>query len=338
MKRFVDVNGTFDIQIPENWKYTVNDGKVHTFQYYISERNFDTFQLSINELSTPQSIKRFKLLIKGRKYKILNDVKFFDVSNPSVDKNQILIFVSSIENEIILFTFLFDIDQNVSEVRKFIEEKRNFAFEIISSFRLIRPEYSVLVYESYLFGNFMIGVGASNYLLNIAIEKKSFIEATCLLANIIDALLRIGIVLKYQLINKNSRIERMWIYQGDKDKIITEKKVYEKAKEIQIISESLFNELFALYDKRNRVVHRFIISEINLADVEEIATEYYLLFQKLNDIIKKIEEEQILTKTGMTVQSDDIDIDYMDLIKSKIINMDFIKWDMFQPLTNKLKT
>lgn len=326
MKRFVDENGTFEIQIPENWKYTLNGGKVHTFQYYISERNFDTFQLSITDLPNPQSVHRYKMLIKGRKYKILNDVKIYDITNPTDTEQQMIVFIASIENKSILFTFIVDIDKNNPEIRKFIEDKKVYALQIISSFRLIKLENSTSVYESYLFGNFINGVGASNYMLNHAIANSSFIEATCILANLIDSLLRIGIVLKLQLINKNSKIERMWIYQGSKDKVISERQVYSKAKEIGIIEDAVFNELSMLYDNRNRVVHRFIISELNLADVEEIAKEYYFLFQRLNSIIKVIEEEQIITKTGMTIQSDDIELDYMDLIKSKIVNMDFVKF------------
>jgi len=45
-------------------------------------------------------------------------------------------------------------------------------------------------------------------ILNNAVEHKAFIEAACILATQVDAFLKIGIVLKSQLINRNNEIAK----------------------------------------------------------------------------------------------------------------------------------
>ena len=147
---------------------------------------------------------------------------------------------------------------------------------------------------------FLQGVGATSLILSNAISNKAFIEATCILASQIDALLRIGIVLKSQINNSNRNIEIEWIYQGLTDKKKSEKDIYKKALDMGIIDQNIFDKLYVLYDDRNRVIHRFVISEITLAEVEEIAYKYYQKQQEINKFIYDLESEQIEKKVGMT--------------------------------------
>jgi len=175
---------------------------------------------------------------------------------------------------------------------------------------------------------FLQGVGATAAILIKAINNKAFIEATCILANQIDASLRIGIVLKKQIINNNSEIEIEWIYQGPNDKKKSEKAIYTKAKEIGIINENLFNKLYLLYEDRNRVVHRFIISEITIAEIETIAYNYYLLQEQIYKIIYDIESEQIKLNVGMTKSrkgSEDNTETILGFIKEKIGKLDYFE-------------
>ena len=87
-----------------------------------------------------------------------------------------------------------------------------------------------------------------------------------------------------------------------------------------IIDQQIFDELFLLYDDRNRVIHRFIISEITYAEVEEIAYKYYQKQESINKIIYELESEQIRLNVGMTridkiLQTEEKHLDY---IKGKI--------------------
>ena len=105
--------------------------------------------------------------------------------------------------------------------------------------------------------------------------------------------------LKRQIENNTDQIETKWIYQGANDKIISEKDIYKKAKELEIINTETFNELYELYTDRNRVVHRFIISEIILAEVEVIAYKYYNIRERVKVIMDDIESEQLRLGVGM---------------------------------------
>jgi hypothetical protein len=90
------------------------------------------------------------------------------------------------------------------------------------------------------------GIGTTNIILKRAFENNAFIEATCLLSNQIDSLLRISIVLQLQINNQNDTIEKEWIYQSKNDKKKSEKDVYKKSKELNIINDELYNELFVI--------------------------------------------------------------------------------------------
>jgi hypothetical protein len=196
---------------------------------------------------------------------------------------------------------------------------------ILKEFKLIEDEKSIETINSYRFDLFLQGVGATDLILSKAIENKAFIEAVCLLANQIDALLRVGIVLQNQITNSNSEIEAEWIYQGLTDKKKSEKDIYKKAFELKIIDQSTFDELENLYNDRNRVIHRFIISEITLADVEEIAYKYYQKQQAINKIIYNLENKQIELNVGMTRVDNDkqIDENHLDHIKGKIGKLNY---------------
>ncbi|MEJ0104724.1 MAG: hypothetical protein WDO19_20175 [Bacteroidota bacterium] len=73
-----------------------------------------------------------------------------------------------------------------------------------------------------------------------------------------------------------------------------------------VIDDDLFNELFVLYEDRNRVIHRFIISEITLSEVESISHEYYIIRERVKVIVDDLESEQIKLGIGM-VTSDETD-------------------------------
>lgn len=74
------------------------------------------------------------------------------------------------------------------------------------------------------------------------------------------------------------------------------------------------------------MIHRFVISEITIAEVEEIAYRYYLIQQKVNAVIFEIEKEQIEEGTGMTTLRETPAEDALvDLIKGKIGKQDYFQ-------------
>ncbi|MBL0238083.1 MAG: hypothetical protein IPQ02_16180 [Saprospiraceae bacterium] len=221
MKRFIDENGIFEIKVPVTWRYLL-DGKVHTFQEYEIWKS-DAFQLSIRELEGKSHRKYFLEEFSKLNKVIIGHLEYYCYSD-SIDsdfttKSWIRIF----ENKIVLFTLTHPNNPDKDLDSRSIEEKISIVFSIIKEFKLIDQTNKEEVINRYKFEMFLQGVGATSLMLNKSVENKAFIEATCIIANQIDALLRIGIVLKKQLLNSNNLIETKWIYQGLLDKIISEK-------------------------------------------------------------------------------------------------------------------
>jgi hypothetical protein len=234
----------------------------------------------------------------------INDVDYREYPDSYDDSFIIKSWTTIFGDEVIHFTLICDQDADPLLNPIPINEKVETVHKILSSFDIIPDELKERKLNSYRFEMFLQGVGASDLMLKRAIENKAYIESTCLLATQIDSLLRIAIILKNQLSDKNMAIDKEWIYQGAADKRKSEKDIYKKAKELGIMSDDTFNKLFKLYEDRNRVIHRFIISEITLTDVESISYDYYQIREEIKQIVDDIESEQIKQGIGMTTTNE----------------------------------
>ena len=61
----------------------------------------------------------------------------------------------------------------------------------------------------------------------------------------------------------------------------------------------MYVELENLYKQRNRVVHRYIITDIRTDEVVEISHNYAILNDKVGAIINSIEQNQVKLKVGI---------------------------------------
>ncbi|WKL50438.1 hypothetical protein Q1W71_11850 [Flavobacterium pectinovorum] len=319
MKRFIDEKGTFEIKIPATWKHSIKNSKVHTFKEYEIWKS-DAFQLSINSLDTAEKKNSFQLSVKSLTIEKIGDFNFYKLPDSGDKEFTTKTWIRQLADKSVIFTLMHPNNPDKEIDSKTILEKVETVHSVLKEFKFIEDGKSIAVINSYRFDMFLQGVGATALILSKAIENKAFIEATCLIANQIDALLRIGIILKNQITNCNSEIEVEWIYQGLTDKKKSEKDIYKKALDLGILDQPAFDELYILYDDRNRVIHRFIISEITLAEVEEISYKYYKKQQAINKIIYNLESEQIKLNIGMTrVDKDKESYDnHLDYIKGKI--------------------
>jgi len=150
------------------------------------------------------------------------------------------------------------------------------------------------------FENFMDGFTAAVQLVQRAGENGFFIEYTCLVASIIDGLLRIGLILQHQLETKGEEILDSLLFQSNEDKIISERQIFKMALDKKVIPEKLFNDLGDLYKQRNRVVHRYIISDVSTKDVLNIGIQYEQIKYLVSECVKKLEDGQIQIGVGMT--------------------------------------
>lgn len=151
------------------------------------------------------------------------------------------------------------------------------------------------------FHNFMTGFAAAVELDKRAAKEGCFVECVVLSAAVIDGTLRMGLILKHQLdTNTNDLLDEL-LYQEEDEKGISEREIYRRALTKRIITKETFDRLNSLYDLRNRVIHRYIISMITTKDVLDIACEYDSLKHEVSGHVAELEKEQIRLGVGMTV-------------------------------------
>ena len=148
---------------------------------------------------------------------------------------------------------------------------------------------------------FMNAFAAASQLLARAGQSGFFVEYVCLATSVVDATLRMGLILRHQIETKSNDIPDEYLLQSEEAKIISERQVYRDALEQRVIDEPLFERLEELYKKRNRVIHRYIISDISTNHVLEIGIEYERVIPEVTKHVEKIESEQIQLGVGMTV-------------------------------------
>lgn len=150
--------------------------------------------------------------------------------------------------------------------------------------------------------NFMKSFAATVELESRAAKQGCFVECIVLSAAVIDATLRMGLILKHQLDTSTNSLLDDLLHQEEADRGISEREIYRRSLSNQIIDQVSFDKLNNLYDRRNRVIHRYCISLITTKDVLDIASEYAELKHEVSDFVAKLEKEQIRLGVGMTVQ------------------------------------
>jgi len=162
---------------------------------------------------------------------------------------------------------------------------------------MIRPEPSS---PDEKFVHFLGGFAAAAQLAKRAEDRDHHIEYIILAASLIDGLLRMGLILHHQIETKSSVIPDELLYQATDDKIVSEREIYGRAHAAAIIDDALKNELDDLYSWRNRVVHRYIISDLTTADVKDVASDYRKAVSRASRAIYEVENRQLILKVGMT--------------------------------------
>jgi uncharacterized protein YutE (UPF0331/DUF86 family) len=150
--------------------------------------------------------------------------------------------------------------------------------------------------------NFMKSFTAAVELDSRAAKQGCFVECVVLSATVIDATLRIGLILKHQLDTSTNSLLDDLLHQGEADKGIKEREIYRRSLSKQIIDQATFDKLNDLYNRRNRVIHRYCISLITTKDVLDIASEYDELKHEVSNFVAELEKEQIRLGVGMTLQ------------------------------------
>jgi len=292
MKYFTHPQGIFEIKIPLDWHYkneVAGYENKSPFSFELFQNTQGCFQLSCYHKSE-QIINPH--LPKG----CFNDDKleFIKTELPD-DEFKILLWATVVEDYFFMAKYVCQpTRQNLNIVKKQIAKVED-SLSTLMCLSLDRREFAIS-YDR--FDKFNASLAASFDLKNKAIKNRSFIELIIIIANQIDAYLRLCIVHKYQIIENTFLFKLEYLYQAEIDKPIMEKKIYQKAREMEILSEGQYNQLYKLYDLRNKVVHRYIITDIKTMELKNICYDYELVCEEIRLILAKIETEQFEKNVG----------------------------------------
>jgi uncharacterized protein YutE (UPF0331/DUF86 family) len=148
--------------------------------------------------------------------------------------------------------------------------------------------------------NFVRGMGALRLLLFKANHSGSLIEGMVVYAAMADGLLRMGLVLQRQISQKTSDIDGILISQKSGTSFLTERTVYKLALSEGVIDQTLFETISSLYDRRNEVVHKFLLTNLTYEELPPTLEQYEVVFKHLYKIVYALEARQIELAVGMS--------------------------------------
>jgi len=148
---------------------------------------------------------------------------------------------------------------------------------------------------------FLQGMAAAAHLFNRAVEKKSALECIVLQANMLDGILRVGLILKKQLDTHSSVVDQELLAQGPADRKVSEREIYKRCRDAGVIDLKLFDALSSAYDKRNECIHRYVLSEIDYDYATRVVFELDGVLDAVKAAVWRFEHEQIQKGIGMTV-------------------------------------
>ncbi|MBE9598681.1 hypothetical protein [Pedobacter sp. MC2016-24] len=293
MKYFFEPSGKFVLEIPIEWQYAnpgsgFDEQSPFCFQPYDAPQN-GSFQISCYSKEEVPIKKNVAIQTYNTK-----DLKFIKTGFVE-DEFRIHLWFAIVEDHTFIVKYVCDLaaENSESEVNDLLKVE-----QALSTLELLSEDRREIAVAHFRISNFVASLAASFDLRNKAMENLSLIEMIVILANQIDAYLRMSLMLKKQLDEKSNRLDISLLYQGDTDKAVMERRIYDLAKNEGILSEDLFNQLEKLYKDRNKVVHRYIITDFRTRDLVDIATSYLVLSETICQILKEVEDMQIEKQIG----------------------------------------
>lgn len=283
----------FVIKIPTEWQYSnVGAGQKEespfSFIPYENPEDIGAFQISCY----PATDKTPKLQIQKAD---TQNLKFVE-HRMDGDGFNMHLWYSRTEDHFFMAKYIYDTKKQDTDL---IKGELSKAVESLSKLIFISEPKRKLAIRLDRYEKFQASLAASFDLKYKAIKSKTFIEFIIIVANQIDAYLRLSIVMKEQLSSHTDDFELKYFYQGEDDKAIMERRIYKIAEDQNIISNEMFDELELLYKKRNVIVHRYVISEIRTRDLQNIAYEYNEISERIRVIMRELEDLQFTNKIGI---------------------------------------
>lgn len=286
MKHWTEPNGIFLIQIPTEWQYLnpVVEGEEEKSPYSFqpSENANGCFQISCYPLEeiAPKLADEYP-----------NGVPELRWRPSRMDDSEFCVhmFYGASADQALIGKYIHDASLDNDEQ---INEELRLVEKILKSVVIVPPGDRKLASDMEKFDRFQGALAASYDLLDNAIESDSFVEVIAVSANQIDAFLRLSIVIAIQLKNQTDEVPIKYLFQAEDERGLMERKIYDDALKYNVIKDDDHKELNSLYKLRNRVIHRYIISNIKTRDLPGIALRYVEACEKVRLILRDIENKQ----------------------------------------------
>jgi hypothetical protein len=268
MKYFTNPIGQFVIKVPIEWQYYnvaagYKEESPYSFVPYEDPDSAGAFQISCypaNEKTPKENVQPTDK----------DDLEFIEKRMDDAEMNMHLWFCT-VQDHVLMAKYIYSKTlSNTTRIKEELQKVKTALSKVayISEGNRAR----VLTLDRYY--KFQAALAASFDLKQSALESRSLIEFILIVASQIDSYLRLCIVMKKQLDSSTEDFEEKYFYQGEKCKPITERTIYREAKSLGVLSDENYDRLGRLYDSRNKIVHRFIISEIRTRDLVDIALDY----------------------------------------------------------------
>jgi len=293
MKHWTEPKGIFLIQIPIEWQYrnvAVEGGREespYSFEPY--DGAIGCFQLSCYPLA--ELAPNLKQEIpKGR---LKGDWTYSRMDSPEFDTH---LFFGAIDDQAIIAKYIYrsnlrDDDRAVNELK--------IVKTVLDSLIVVPNRDRSLAANLDKYDRFLAALAASSDLLYAAVDSESYIEIIVISANQIDAFLRLSIVIAKQLQTESDDIDVKYLFQDEGEKGLLERAVFDHALELGVIDKATHGELSELYNFRNRIVHRYIISSINTRDMIPVVIKYLEMSEKMRLVLRGFEDQEIGKKFGI---------------------------------------
>ena len=293
MKHWTEPNGIFLINIPIEWQYrnlaVANGREESPYSFEPYEEAIGCFQIScypLAELAPNLRQRASEGKLKGHWDHSRMDTQDFDVH----------LFFGADDDQALIGKYIYAMTlRNDARVAKQLKIVR----EVLSSIVVVPPNDRKLAANLNKHDQFLASLAASYDLLYSAIESESYVEIIVLSANQIDAFLRLSIVLAKQLQVESDDIDVKYLFQGAGEKGLLERIVFNDALEMAVIDQATHDELSDLYDFRNRIVHRYVISSLKTRDMIPVVGKYLAMSERIRLVLRGFEEQQVGKNFGI---------------------------------------
>lgn len=323
MKYFTNPTGQFVIKVPIEWQYCNvaaghKEESPYSFVPYEDPENAGAFQISCYPANerTPKS---------NMQPADKDNLDFLEKRMDDDEMNMHLWFCT-VQDHVVMAKYIYSkMHENTSRIKEELGKVKLALSKVAYISESNRDR--VLSLDRYY--KFQAALAASFDLKESALKSGSLIEFILIVASQIDSYLRLCIVMKKQLNSNNDEFEEKYFYQGEECKPIAERAIYKEAKSLEVLSDINFDRLSKLYDARNKIVHRFIISDIRTRDLVDIAIDYDEISGEIRLAMRELEDLQRETNVGIYKDSaapdDAIDNDEVRFLYANVNDKHLLK-------------